>query len=470
MIRGGQRGGSAKGPLVLVLGCLACRRAPPVIGDAAVSAPEEAAIHEAGPPPPRCEQSASVSLGSAAAQDLDLGEAVFAIEAAWVPFVRMVDGARRASVARVGVATGAAKVMDLGTASGNASTPVLLVRDSEVFALGCVRPSPGDAGPTRNEAGRWNVFRLSGDTAESILVLAETGADAPSLSVGSAPSGSPFGAAVAWDEDRAPAARPGPSRAAAANDGKDLARGVVRLALLSPDLRAVLRLDTVSPETSDAEGPKVLARDGGFWIGWIARRAEPILGDSDAELEAPGEARVFRWVEVMALDAQGKPAGPVRRLTPSLGHVSGFEMASSPASPRLDVYAAQSDERESGAGGSIVHAALTPDGPPRVAPLVIEGVARGGSLWIDRSSSKPSALFYVDVTDHLRILSLNADGDGSGSASLEPALDDTRVLAVRRAKEGIVGLAASAPSKPSDPSSPPLPLRWFSCADSVERR
>jgi hypothetical protein len=426
----------------------ACRKTPPVVADAGVVVTEDAGMAEAGPPASRCSVTGTVTLGSGETEDLDIEEGVFTSDAAWVALLRTTHGSRIASVVRLGAKESAAHPVDLGAVAGDVSPPTLFVRGNDVLAASCVLPRADVGASARSEGGHWTVSRLSGDAAAPLLVLAQTGKDVPTLSACAGPSGSPFGAALAWDEDRAGAHAP-------VTDGGELPRGAVRVAFLTPDLRAVARVDTVSPETSDAERPKVLAREGGFWVAWMARRLEASR-EPAPDLEAPGEEPAYRWVEVLALDAQGKPAGPVRRLTPALGHASGFEMVSAPAS-RLDVYVALDDEREQGAGGSIVHAVVTAASPPRTVPLS-EGVGRARGLWLDEQSPRPSVLLYVDFADHVRALNLNDEGDADGVASFEPALDELRPFALRRAAHGIEGLAATAPT-----STRPSALRWISC-------
>ena len=78
-------------------------------------------------------------------------------------------------------------------------------------------------------------------------------------------------AIVAWDEDAPP--RPG---------GLLSDRGVVKVQLLGVGAKSRV----ASPESSDAEAPRLIARRNGYWLAWLARRAEPTVG-SRAQVQSP---------------------------------------------------------------------------------------------------------------------------------------------------------------------------------------
>src|SRR5262249_44037326 len=66
---------------------------------------------------------------------------------------------------------------------------------------------------------------------------------------------------VAWDED-APFAADAGARGGASPDG----RGFVKVQVLGSSSRRV-----ASPETADAESPRLISRPGGgFWLAWLA--------------------------------------------------------------------------------------------------------------------------------------------------------------------------------------------------------
>src|SRR5690606_15725718 len=118
---------------------------------------------------------------------------------------------------------------------------------------------------------------------------------------------------VAWDED-APIA-----------PGKYVSeRGLGKVQPLGSAAKAKV----ASPEPSDAEGPRLLARPGGAWLAWLARRPE---GDMTWAVEGPAEQRSYRWIELVALDLGGQPVGPVRRVSSDRGRVTSFSLAGASA-------------------------------------------------------------------------------------------------------------------------------------------
>jgi hypothetical protein len=173
---------------------------------------------------------------------------------------------------------------------------------------------------------------------------------------------------------------------------------------------------------------------------------------------------MYRWVELLALDPDGKPAGSAERLTSATGHVSGFSMQTQRS--RLDLYAAEDDERTDGAGGGISHVALGLDGVTRVAPVVSSGTARGITPTVawhpmgERNDEYEGYLAYLDIADRVRLVPLDPTGDARSAATLEPDLDEARLLA---AEPGGKILVASP-----RPDSGRGPFRWLSCADVHE--
>jgi hypothetical protein len=250
------------------------------------------------------------------------------------------------------------------------------------------------------------------------------------------------GAIVVWDED-APSPDAGPIPP----------RGLIRVALLGPDLRAVVQVATVSPEITDAERPRVALRDGGYWVAWIARKREP-TGDAAPELlEAPGEDRAYRWVELLALDEHGAPAGAVRRLSSATGHVAGFSIAGGVS--RLDAAIVLDDEQGEGAGGELLQVVATAEGAPRSVTVRASGVGRSPPrlAWAEGA---PGWLAYVDAADHTRLVAIDAEGAAAASDAIEPALDDARlVAAIASAGSGASALAVTPGPKGA--------LTWLSC-------
>ena len=434
--------------LALTSGCHRTTAADSTQGG--VTTPDAASV-DASEPPPRCSVGRSADLAS----DIDVGQATLVSGAAVVGVLRTVSEKRVASVARLPRNGTAVSFVDLAPVSGSVSPPSLFTRGDEVFAASAVRPAAAGGAPARSEAS-WIVFRIGPEKAEALAVLPDTVDSELAAVSGLAPAtGSPFGAVIAWDESvKAP-----PRATRGADAGEEPMSGAVRVAFLTPDMLAVARVETVSPATSNAERPEVIARDGGFWVAWIARQPEPTR-EPAAELERPGEDRAYKWVELVALDGQGKAAGPVRRLTPLLGHVSGFEMMGG-ARSRVDVFVELDDERTLGAGGSIVHVVASLDSAPRTTPVVPEGRERGTASCLGAGPPLPSLMLYVDSTDHVRAVDLDAEGQSKGPASAEPSLDRTRLLVAGPPPSTPGGLDVLAWVPAAGGAS--AGLRWSSC-------
>jgi hypothetical protein len=431
---------------------------------------------EGGDAAPRCEVTRTSSFGDAEeGQDLDVGDGPLLPGGAFVGLLRTVRGSRLASVARIPQSGAQARVMDLGQVSGAVSPPTLFARDDDVFAVGRVLPAlareagdsviPGDSrGATLfhvADASPATGMVTSAQAPEPLLTLPPMGTDASAIAAVAAPMGSPLGAILAWDED---APRPvSRSSDPQAGVGIDI-RGVIRVALVGPNMRTLMRVDLVSPGATDAERPRVALREGGFWVAWIARKIEPEK-DAASEIEGPGQEQAYRWVELLALDVQGKPVGPVRRLTAATGHASGFVMDTDPRGSRLDLYVGLDEERSDGTGGGIVRVTLGPEGPPRVTPMLSEGVARGSAPWLVRAAMGEWLLYVdvVDAADHTRALLLDNEGQITGLPSLEPNLDDARPIAASPMR----GASASSGGEVlALTQAPPGPLRWLSCIRS----
>jgi hypothetical protein len=432
---------------------IACHRAPPLAppdaspdGGKAVGTSEDAAASPGDAEPERaCHGARTATLaGFTPGEDLEFGEAVRAPSYALVGVLRSSSGGARASVARV--EGQAATLIDLGVAVGEVPPPQPFLRGIEVFAAGYARPGSAFAGaalPPR-VARPLTVFRLN-DVAEPLVTLMQISGESPSFDVIAAAPGGSSGALLAWDED-----------------AEDAHRGLIRVAVLSQDLRAVVHSVVASPETTDAERPAIAARgSGGYWLAWVARKAEPPR-DAGPELEGPGEDRAFRWVELAAIDADAKPVGSVRRLTSATGHVSAFSMAMH--GDRLDLYAGEDDEPTDGAGGAILHVAVDVDGLTHTAPLVSSGTARGGTptvVWQPQaapgSDDNLGYLMYVDIADRSRLVPLDRTGSSRSTATLEPDLDDARLLAAEPSGELLVATPR--------PDGAATAFRWLRCVD-----
>jgi hypothetical protein len=164
----------------------------------------------------------------------------------------------------------------------------------------------------------------------------------------------------------------------------------------------------ISKKGIDAHGPRVVARDGGYFLvfevdGKTSRRvddadpsaAAPTAPDSSAapsaapepsaspgkkkkpkasEDEDPvdesrGEPVTKSWLEVVALDESGAPIGDAIPVTPAEGHVVSFDVLAAPDGAVLVAW--RDDDSPTGSGGGPVRIVrVTPGGPgtPYVGP------------------------------------------------------------------------------------------------------
>jgi hypothetical protein len=263
-------------------------------------------------------------------------------------------------------------------------------------------------------------------------------------------------ALAAWDEDA-------PSRLDGGIPGVP-DRGLVKVQTLSvagspvapPKDNPPRRV--ASPDTSDAESPRLVARPGGFWLAWLARRAE----DDGHTVEAPGEKRAFRWVEAVALDARGEPAGPVRRVSPTSGRAAAFDLSTRGA----DLVVIVQDEAAASEGGGSRIVRYVVSNEVESADLVDGGVGETAEL-VPSSAQGEAArwLAWSDGAERMRLMPLGPELSATGRMSSEPALDGARVLASSPPDVvyALVGAGPRSEGSGEAVSQPRLELRRFTC-------
>jgi hypothetical protein len=227
---------------------------------------------------------------------------------------------------------------------------------------------------------------------------------------------------VAWDEDAPPGTDAGSASAEGGASGGEGGRGFVKVqALGSPSLRVA------SPESSDAESPRLLARPGGgFWLAWLARKVE----DESYAVEGPGERRAFRWVEVVPLTATGEAAGPVRRVSSDKGRAMAFDLGRS--GDDLVVLVQDENAPSEGGGarllrhvvGAKIESADVVDAGlgstiAELVPTPAGDVAHGGTRW----------LAFTDAAERAHVAPVDPVLLPLGRATAEPAFDGARVVA-----------------------------------------
>lgn len=438
------------------------------------SIPEGVAPASSAPPapPPRCRPDGAELpvLG----EDVMVGEGVAVNDAVFVGLIRRVDGKRVASVLRAPRALDTRTIVDLGPALETDRAPVPYVVRGKVWVAFFARRGDDRKLPAREEVGTGPkttpLAYAPGATRELRLVrvddalaLAHEGAVVQGVDESEAfdvawpePEGEP--PLVAWDED-APHA-----------PGRLLAdRGVV----VVQRLRAGDKPRVVSPSTTDAEAPRLLRKDKGYWIAWLAKK--PDVADAGAPtpdvaraLETPGEGRVVRWVEIASLDAQGNLASPVHVVSSPEGHASAFELVPSSSLDAVTVLVA--DEAEDlGEGGGRIARYVVAGGTVSPAQRVAAGISsapfslvptdapgKPWLAWTDTAERTHGLRFDLDAkVDPTLAPAFASDAGASGTLppTLEPALDGARLLASLPPDVffAITDAHASSPS-PSSPS------------------
>jgi hypothetical protein len=232
---------------------------------------------------------------------------------------------------------------------------------------------------------------------------------------------------------------------------------VIRSATIAADGHVGAARD-VSPPDSDAELPRVVATSGGFAVFWIARGPEAAAASHDASaLEVAGESMAPGWLETVAVDANGAPAGNVRRLTPASGHVSTYDVAAIGPAPgaTLLVIARDDGERSDGSGGQLLRVRLTGDVLQAPEPLTTEGLGRGAPALV---SGATPWLSWVARDESLRLMAFDPAGAPAGPASSEPNLDEARPLIITStASQGVDRVLAAFPGDAN------AQLRLFEC-------
>jgi hypothetical protein len=425
-------------PMACGLAFVACRSGSPSTADAGAPAAPPASVRttaDAGhvAPAARCTvASTGPSLG-VGVDGVLVGDVVATPTGFAVGVLRSNGPNTSATVILLPPDMTTATVVDLGASVGDSPPAHPFITGGQVFAALYVR-GRADAAPAAGSR-TLGFFRIDGGKGTLGPTLEQSVDESAAVDV----AGGAKGALVAWDE-AGPAGDGGrPTGDAARAAGGS--HGLIKVAVLDPARPADTRIapHVVSPDTSDADEPKVAARDGGYWVAWIAHRQQP-NGDASApaELEGPAESRDSRWIEIVAVDDAGKVVGPARRLTSGSGHVSAFTLvarpATAPGQTTLDVFARDDEEASEGAGGRILRIGVRIDGADPPAVLVAEGAGRGAPEVMTAAAS--TLLFYADTTDHTRLLPLGESGTPLGPSSLEPALSEARPLAASHGASG----------------------------------
>jgi hypothetical protein len=449
--------------MTAVLAAIGCKKdepSPPTTSSAsapplpASSAPASAAAVVAESLP-RCRaDGARVAIPG---DEVVTGDAAVASDALLVGVVRREGNKRVASIVRTSLDLASVKVIDVGAALGDDPPPSPRMRGATALVASFARAKVGagaDAGAGGSAgagAGATRVLEIArieaaGLVAEGSVVQQADESLAYDVAWASDDKGVPL---VAWDED-AP-----PKLGALTAD-----RGVVKVQLLGPGAKARV----ASPETSDAEAPRLLPRKGGWWLAWLARRPE--AGEdagANGAAEGPGERRAYRWVELVALDAKGEVASPVRRVSPEKGRVASFDLAaakSGGADAQLVIVVQDEAAHAEGAGERIVRYAI--DGEKiEAADLLDGGVGHALAELLPQAGDAGAVrwLVFTDTHEHAHLVPLGPQLRLAGAATTEPSLDGARVVAT--AAPDVVYAVGSAGA--TDAAGGRLELRRLVC-------
>lgn len=407
----------------LALLALACRKTEPPSGaDAAATSASAASGARVVPEPlPRCRAEAREL--PIPGEDVVAGEAALFEGGVALGVVRREGGRLVASVVRAPLDLASSSVVDLGAVLGDDPPPVPRVHGGELYvATSARRKESVEAGPGAQGATREvRLSRVDGKgQVHALGTIAQQADESTAFDFAWPREGGAGAPIVAWDED-APIAV-----------GQFLAdRGTVKVQIVGqPDKR------TIVPYATDAEHPRLLARPGGFYLAWLARRPE---GGEDAGAlppEGPAEVRAFRWVELVKLDASGEREGAIRRITSDKGRAATFELV--PGVDGVDVVVVVQDEaaEREGAGARIVRYAVRADGAD-AAELVDGGVGhapfelvRGGGA-SDGGAPGPRWLSWTDGAERAHLAPLGPPITLQAPATVERSLDRARLVAAR---------------------------------------
>lgn len=366
-------------------------------------------------------------------EDVVVGDVAVGEGALYAGVVRLEGGKRVASVMRLSLDLASSRTIDIGVPFGDDPPPSPRVHGTSVYVAYFGRHAT-DAGPRVRQL---DVARLDeGGLGKIEAAVVQQADESTAFDVAWSDSGAGL---VAWDED-APHASDAGSAASASSE----VRGFVKVQAIGSGARRV-----ASPETSDAESPRLLARPGGgFWLGWLARRAE----EEPYAVEGPGEKRAFRWVEVVPLTATGEAAGPVRRVSSEKGRAASFELAR--AGEDLVVMVQDEASPSEGGGARIVrHVVGRAGGEPTkidTTDLVDGGVGATVAELVPVAGSSGDGgvrwLAWTDPAEHIHLAPL-AEGSllASARSTSEPAFDGARVLAAAP-PDSVYALVFAAPT------------------------
>lgn len=388
--------------LVLAAGLIGCSRkseGPSPSPDAAVTAE----------PATRCRELARAAIPG---DDVIVGEATVSADEVVLGVVRRAEGKQVATLVRAPLDLAVVRAFDVGPTVGDAPPPLPRRQGRDVLVATYLRQPRHEGAPAERLlrlaplmggaalGHHWDVPQQSDDSFAFDIAF---------------PEGAQHMPLVVWDED-APIL-PGAMLAS---------RGLVKAQHGGGEGRARV----VSPDASDAESPRVVRRASGYWVAWIARRAEQDDAGAESTIESPAERRAFRWVEAVPVDFDGAPSGPVRKLTSPTGRVAWFDLAPSASEGLVAIV---QDEAAAGlTGGGRLFRVVLEGGQASSSALVDGGVgvelAETAFLAAADGDGGARVLAYTDTQDRARLTPLDDKLAPAAATSVEGTLAGARIL------------------------------------------
>jgi hypothetical protein len=383
----------------------------------------------------RCRSTSRV-LAVEHSEDEEFGDALAFPGGISAGVVHRTSAGRMSAVALLPPGLPSMRLVDLAPTLGDAPAPRIVWRGTDLLVAGYLLKPRTQRPDGSHELAVWAIDPSASPPAspEPIAAFPRQRGDSLAFDVAHAAGRT----LLVWDEAAASSAH----------------QGVIRAGSLSGGREEPVR--DVSPPESDAEEPRILPNGGGFFVFWLARRPErgavqdrPVAdaaGPPAQAGEVTGEARAFSWLEMVALDASGTPAGPVRRLTSTTGHVSAYDVAVAKEEPRTTVVAVARDDGEAvdGSGGSLLRVRVGDDpAPSDVVEIPTDGLGRGTPTLIGGPTHLLD-LTWVDLHERLRFLALDPSGSPAGPSSVEDGLGESRLL-LRLDRDQVLAERRSAP-------------------------
>lgn len=186
---------------------------------------------------------------------------------------------------------------------------------------------------------------------------------------------------------------------------------------------------------TDADSPRLVARTGGYWLFWVARKPESDLATLPVQPNAAGkeptdppryraEELANKWIEVVPIDERGVLQGSPRRIGSERGHVLVYDVAEGRDGAAIVMW--RDDDTPSGSiGGKLMRALVRMGGVD--GPDVMDGEALGTGA----PNLMPGWLAIADAATPTRIVPLGPDGAFLDRVASEPLLGNGEPVAAR---------------------------------------